>query len=174
MYQMISEKVSKLELIKAFGTNTMASIVAQNPPSLGILKRQNGEEKVSNAVAVIVADLSQAFNGDLTKDDIIEVVTEIMSGLTINLSLEDVYLICRNIKISHDYKLKQSVVLKRANDYLNERSNYVANINYNKHLSTKFKDDRTSDRTAKNDHDFERFKMEYILKNSKEDQNDEQ
>lgn len=161
MYQMISEKVSKLELIENFGALTMKKVLHDHPPSITSLEKQHGISGVKQSIAIIVADLNQSFGGDLAKDDILEIVAEICVGMTRNISLEDLYVICHKIKLSN-YKLKVPVVLKAVNDYLNEKMNMAANENYNKHLATKFKADRSNTRDNQEENDFRKFKIEYL------------
>lgn len=164
LFQMISAKASKLDLIGAFGTLTLKSIINEQYPSISYLEKAHGKEIVQQTMAIIVADLNQSFGGDLTKEDILEVVEETRSGITRNLSLEDLYLICRQMKVSGTYKLRVPGLLKAINDHLNEKSNAIANENYNKHLATKFKGERS---TSQKDNDFEKFRIDYITKNMK-------
>lgn len=163
MYQMISAKASKIDLIEQYGAMTLKKIVHENYPSIGDLQRTHGKEPVQTAIAVIVADLNQSFGGDLSKDEIIEVVAELRAGITVNLSLEDIYLACRTIKLNESYKLKVSTLLKAFTQHFNEKSNLVANNNYNAHLATKFKSEPLSTRKDK---DFESFKAIYLAKNN--------
>lgn len=142
MYQMLSAKASKLDLIGAFGTLTTKSIIAEAYPSIATLEQSHGREKVRNAIGVIIADLNQSFSGDLSTGEIMEIVEETRVGITCNLSLEDIYFVCRKVKTSGAFKLKVPTLLKAINDHLNEKSNEIANMNYNKHLSTKFTDNR--------------------------------
>lgn len=161
---MISAKASKLDLIGAFGTLTLKSIINEQYPSISYLEKVHGKEIVQQTIAIIVADLNQSFNGDLTKEDILEIVEETLTGITRNLSLEDIYLVCRLVKVSGVYKLRVPSLLKAINDHLNEKSNTIANENYNKHLATKFKGERTA---SKKDEEFEKFRIDYITKNMK-------
>lgn len=163
MYQMISEKTSKIELIERYGTLTVKQIINEKPPSIAALERNNGKQAVKNAMAVIVADLNQSFGGDISKDDIMEVVTEIRTGLTCNISLEDLYLVCQKIKTSSTYKLKVPTILKAVTDHFNEKTNQIANDNYNKHLSMKFEGERSSSQHQE-DADFRKIKIDYLTK----------
>lgn len=162
MYQMISEKASKLELIQRFGHLTLKEIVNQEYPSIGLLERAHGDEKISKAIAVIVADLSSSFSGDLNKDEIIEIATEIRCGLTRNITLEGLYLLCSELKRSSIMKLKVNHVLKAVEAHLNEQSNQHEMRNYNAHLANKYHDPRETN--AFDDPEFKKFKVDRFAK----------
>ena len=163
LYQMISDKSSKIELIEHFGAMTLKQVVKEQPPAIGALERQHGKEAISNAIAVIVSDLNQSFGGDIGKDDILEVVAEVRTGITRSISLEDIYLICQKIKTSSTYKLKVPTILKAVNDHLAEKSNMVMNENYNKHLAGKFEGERSST-DYRDDDGYKKAKIEYLTK----------
>jgi len=143
MYQMISEKASKLELIERFGHLNLKEIVHQEYPTIGSLERMHGKDSTENAMAVIVADLSSSFSGDLDKNDIMEIVTEVRSGLNRNITLEGLYLVCQELKRSGIFKLRLNHVLKAFESHLNEQMKAYELKNYNQHLATKASAERT-------------------------------
>jgi len=160
---MISAQSSKIELIERFGAMTLKQVVNDKPPAIGALERQHGKEETQNVMAVIISDLNNSFGGDISKDDILEVVAEVRMGLTRSISLEDLYLICQKIKTSSTYKLKVPTILKAVNDHLAEKSNMVMNMNYNYHLANKYEGDRSS-KPYQEDADFRKAKIEYLTK----------
>ena len=163
MYQMISARSSKIELIEQYGAMTLKQVVNERPPAIGALERQYGKEAISTAMGVIIGDLNQSFGGDISKDDILEVVAEVRTGLNRSLSLEDLYLVCQEIKTTYTYKLRVPTILKAVKDHLNEKSNMVMNENYNKHLASKFEGERNST-SYQEDEDYKKVKIEYLTK----------
>lgn len=149
---MITAKSSKLELIRQYNNISVSSIIQQKPPSIAALKKQHGHEIVENCVAVIVADLNTSFSGELSTEQVEEIVAELTSGFNVNHSLESIYLACKKIKYSTDYKLTIPKILKMASQTFDEISDAVANNNYNQHLATKFTDVRETkaERNKKN------------------------
>ena len=165
MYQMISEKASKLELIERFGHLNLKEIVHQEYPTIGSLERIHGKDKAEKAMAVIVADLSSSFSGDLAKDEIMEIVTEVRSGLNRNITLEGLYLICSSLKRSSLFKLKVNHVLKAVEDHLNEQSKAHQTNNYNKHLELKQREPRKNDKNPFADEGYRKAKIAHLNKN---------
>jgi len=164
MYQMISEKASKLELIERFGHLNLKEIVHQEYPTIGSLERMHGKEAAEKSMAVIVADLSSSFSGDLDKDDIMEIVTEVRVGLNRNITLEGLYLICSNLKRSSLFKLKVNHVLKAVEEHLNEQSNAHLSKNYNKHLEIKQNEPRKNDKNPFADEGYRKAKIAHLNK----------
>ncbi len=92
-------------------------------------------------MGIMLHDLSSSFDGALDQDQVQEICVEISSSILRNLSLEDVYLFCRSIKLSDHYgKLnvnKGMIAMKR---HLEDRCNATYQHHLNQHLSTKFID----------------------------------
>ena len=139
--QMILGKASKTEMIRSFSNLSVNKILDNNYPSLSKLKREHGIEKTEKAIAVVVADLGQSFEGALNPEAIEEICVEISSSFLSNMSLEDVYLCCRDIKLSNTYgKLTINKVMNHLNKHMDERCNTAERKNYNNHLASKFTD----------------------------------
>lgn len=164
MYEVMQTKPSRVQMIEKYGDLTLKKIIKQQPPSIRALEREYGRKTIHTALCVMVGDLNQSFNGDMNEDDLEEVAAELRMGITKSLSLEDLYLICRNIKTStKSYKLRVTTILKAANDYLQEKSNLVMNENYNKHRSMQFEGNRTS--VANDDTgNYRKAKIDYLTK----------
>ncbi|MCZ2393400.1 MAG: hypothetical protein LC105_06070 [Chitinophagales bacterium] len=163
---MISERASKLQLIEQYASLTLSKIIDNAYPSVAVLARMHGKDKVDNAMAVIISDLNTSYGGDMDKEAILETVVEIRSGITCNLSLEDLYLICSQLKKSNTFKLKVPAILKAVHQHLDEKTDRIVEINYNKHLAYKHNDDRTSNRPA-DDPSFKAFQAEYFREQSR-------
>jgi hypothetical protein len=143
MFQMITAKTSKLELIRSFSSLTLTNIVKESYPSIGELARRHGNEKIEKCVCVLVADLNEAFSGELTTSNIEEIAVEATSGLLKNHSLESIYWTFKNLKTADIYgKLTVNKVLKAIMESFDQISNAVATENYNRHLATKFNQPR--------------------------------
>lgn len=140
---MITAKSSKLELIRTFNSLTVSKIVAEHYPCVGVLAKSYGNEVVENCIAVIIADLNETFDGDLSKEKIDEITIEINSSMLRNHSLESIFLACKNLKSADVYgKLTVNKVLKELHKTFNEISDATALVNYNKHLATKHHEPR--------------------------------
>lgn len=140
---MITDRSSKAELIRNFSRLTLHTIVSTNSPSIGSLERTYGEPVVRNAMGVIISDLSASFRGDLEPSEIEEIIEEVRSGLFRNITLEGLYMVCRQIKTGKVHgKLNVNKVLQCVQEHLNEQCMVYQTINHNEHLSTKHNEPR--------------------------------
>ncbi len=98
--QMALEKASKIDLIRNFANLTVEKIAKVGYPSFGALTKVHGLEKVEKVTSMLFLDLSATFNDDLSPEQVEEITAEISSSLMRNVSLEDIYLVCRKIKKS--------------------------------------------------------------------------
>lgn len=138
IFEILSRKGSKIDLIKNFGNLTMRQIVVEKPAAIGKLRRLSNAKAVERASAMLFADLSGSFAGELSREQILELNAELHHSSYRNLSLEDLYLICRRIKVSDVYgKLTINKVLRTIDNYWNEKQNEAAKYHYNKHLAVK-------------------------------------
>lgn len=160
MFQMILEKASKFDLIERYASLTINDIIQQKCPSIGSLERNHGKEAISKVMSVIIADLSSSFQGDLNIEEVQEVVVEIRSGFSRNISLEGLYLISSQLKRTKTYKLKVNTILKAVDDHLEEHSKAVTKANYNRHLEFKFNEPRQCEDNS-TDEKFLQFRDEY-------------
>lgn len=139
MFQKVLEKTSKMELIRTFASLTPAKILNGNFPSIAKLARQYGKEQVEKVNAVLFADLSSSMDGDLDQEQISEICVELNSEFMLyNLTIEDIYYVCRQIKTSELYgKLTVNKVLKALRKHAEERTTLAITLNENEHLATK-------------------------------------
>ena len=141
--QMILDKASKTDLIKAFGGLTMEVIIKAKCPSVGRLMRNQEPEKVETAIAILVQDLSRSFEGELNRDDAEEVAAEVASSSLRSLSLEDIYYALRQVKKKKQHgKLNVNKVLVELELHFEKRTEKAGEISYNNHLSMQHKADR--------------------------------
>jgi hypothetical protein len=142
---MTLDKKSKLDLIRAFSSLTLEKILQANYPTLGSLKRAYGDEKVETVVSIILHDLSSSFKGVFNESDVTELTAEIANTVYRNLSLEDVYMVCYQLKRSYLHgKLDQNKFLNAIDKHFNNRLEAIERKNYNEHLATKTTGDKRS------------------------------
>ena len=166
--QMTLEKASKVQMIRAFSKLSLPSLLKTDYPSVGAITREYGIEQTEKVMAIVLHDLSASFDGALDPDDVEEITAEISSSILRNISLEGLYLTCRNIKKSDNYgKLNVNKVLKALEKHFNDLSDAVAQDNYNKHLSVK--ENRNSRRTIKDEMEeqYHKIKVDQALKSLK-------
>jgi len=167
---MISEGDSKrLDLVRTFGSYSLQRIIEDRPPCVGELARIHGQDKVDLAVAVVVHDLGLFFDGEISKDQALEIAAEVSSGLLRNLTLEGIFTTCQEIKRSDVFgKLTSNKIMKALNKHLEDYSESVSQANYNAHLSRKFIGERSAtkeaERISKMKHDIE---LENLTKHGK-------
>lgn len=167
---MALEKASKVEMIKAFGNLTLDTIVKNKYPAIGALERYYGVEKTEKVVSIILHDMSSSFKGILNADDVDELTAEITSGIYRNLSLEDIYLVCRNLKRSKLHgKLDQNKLLNAMDDHLNERIEKIRLTSLNDHLANK---EPKAPRSGDSEKEAMREAKNWYLKEKNKSQND--
>lgn len=143
MYQLITAKASKLELIRHYNGLTLSKIVENKYTSIAALSQQYGVDKIEQCLCVLVADLNTTFEGELSKENIEELAIEISTGITRNHSLESIYWALNQLKSQDIYgKLTVNKILKQVSQAFDELSNAIAKENYNKHLAIKFNEPR--------------------------------
>jgi len=130
--QMALEKASKIDLIRNFANLTVEKIAKVGYPSFGTLTKVHGLEKVEKVTSMLFLDLSATFNDDLSPEQVEEITAEISSSLMRNVSLEDIYLVCRKIKKSKNYgKLNVNKVLISLEEHFENKCEAVLQHNIN-------------------------------------------
>lgn len=168
--QTILEGASKMELIRHYGQLTPAKIIKGDFPTLGALSRKYGIEKTEKVMAVILHDLSSSFDGDLSKTDVEEICVELTSSHLRNFAMEDVLLVCRQIKQADNYgKLNINKVLKAMNQHFEKRCDAIEEMNNNQHYSQKFTDPTRKSISDKDKEKYHAAKLKYIIEQSKMD-----
>lgn len=164
---MILEKASNIQLIRAFGSLTVQKVVQTNPPALAKLKTIHGIEKTEAVIAVILSDLSASFDGTLDKESVEEIAVELTSSKLQNLSMEEVFIACRNLKNADNNfsKLTVNKVLATMNKQLKERVTAFGLHNQNKHLSTKLSDPNRDNGMTETKEKFKQAQLLYLQSN---------
>ena len=130
--QMALEKASNVDLIRSFANLTVEKIAEGSYPSFGALTKVHGLAKVENVSSMLFLDLSATFNDELSPEQVQELSVEISSGIFRNLSLEDIYLVCRKIKKKKNHKkLNVNFVLLALEEHFDEKCEAVLKHNIN-------------------------------------------
>lgn len=148
LLRMISEKKSRVEIIRAVGSLSFEKAVDPANPSIGSLQRywkqSKGIDKAAavrqseNYVSVLIQDLSQSFENELEPDQIQEISAEICNTIHRNLSLEEIYYVCKQLRTEKVYgKLTVNKVLNRFQNHFEQRLDHAERVNLSQHLSKK-------------------------------------
>lgn len=138
MVESILQKKNKVELIRSYSSLSISKISELGCTSLNGLKREYGLEKVEIFIDVILTDLNSSFDNDLDKNQIAEIIAELTTGFNANISLEGIYLTCRELKYNNTHgKLTLNKVLKALTKHLKDYVDHNESKNYNRHLSQK-------------------------------------
>ncbi|GEM_PF-5072947 len=129
---MTLEGASKLDLIRQFSNLTLAKIVENQYPNIAQLGKTYTLAKTESIIQVLLLDLSSSFGDELTIEQVEELSVELTSNLLVNLSLEDVYLVCRQIKATKNFgKLNVNKILNAFEEHFNSRISAFYNYNLN-------------------------------------------
>ncbi len=133
---MIYAGASNRELVKAFVKLTPEKVLGGGFPSMAKLKKQEGEKKLSEALAIIIIETSVAFGEAMRQDMALDLATEILTDYYY-LTLEDCFLVLNRLKRTKVFKLTINVVLTAFESYDSERIKMIDDNNYSEHLSHK-------------------------------------
>ena len=135
----LTKKTNKFDLIRKFNHLTIDNIIDSNCEAISILKKEYTENHIEQLTGILVMDLNESFKKTLKEDEIEEISIEITNSYLSNLSFEDLFLCFKNIKRTNQYgDLSINKILTSLNDYFETKTSKIEQINYNKHLSTKF------------------------------------
>jgi glucose-6-phosphate 1-dehydrogenase len=167
---MILDKASNIALIREFGSLTTKKILESNPPAVAKLKRQYGIKKTESVIGALLSDLSQSFDGSLEREEIEEIAAEITSSRLSNLSMEEVYMACRRIKMADNNfsKLNVNKVLKVMERQLRDRIEAFGLYNQNRHLSSKRSDPNRTNGLEETKKKFKEAQIHYINQRNSE------
>ncbi|KAB8151771.1 hypothetical protein EZY14_016385 [Kordia sp. TARA_039_SRF] len=99
------------------------ALASENMPSMSKLCREHGEEKVESVVAAMIYDTSSFVGDEMTPDKCKITAIEIMNTYPYrSLKLEEIYIICRDIKSSEKYgKLTPSKMMTAVKNFWKDR-----------------------------------------------------
>jgi hypothetical protein len=101
----ILKKGDKREIIKALDmVNPHSLLMDTTIPSMSKLTRQYGDEMIEQAVAMMIQDASVFVGKKMDKEQVIDTAVEILNTYPYrSLKLEEIYLICKEIKSAENY-----------------------------------------------------------------------
>lgn len=133
---MIFAGASNRDLVKQFVKLTPEKVLGGNYPSMAKIKKQEGEKKLSEALAIIIIETSVAFGEAMNQHIALDLAIEILTDYYY-LTLEDCFLVLNRLKRTKVFKLTINVVLTAFENYDNERLKIIDDNNYSQHLSIK-------------------------------------
>lgn len=141
LFDSLENKATKMDIIRTYNGLTLSKVVDNNLPTIGLLQKEYGLEKVELFTGMLIKDLSSSFENDLKTHQIDELTVEINNSVLRNMSLEGIFVACQDLKKSNVIgKLSVSKVLKHLNTFFEEQSKLIMQKNYNNHLAQKFYD----------------------------------
>ncbi len=133
---MISAGASNRDLIKAFSKLTPEKILRGNFPCMSKLKKEEGEQKLTDALAIIIVEASLSFGEGMNETRALDLATEILTDYYY-LTLEDCFIVLNRLKRTKVFKFTINVVLTAFEKYDQERFKIIDDNNYSDHLSRK-------------------------------------
>ncbi len=103
---------------------------------MALLKKEEGEKKLSEALAIIIIETSMSFGDAMHKERALDLATEILTDYYY-LTLEDCFIVLNRLKRTKIFKFTINVVLTAFEKYDQERLKVIDDTNYSKHLSQK-------------------------------------
>lgn len=135
--QMISDQASTREITRSFADLTPEKVIRGKFPALSRLKKEMGQEKTEQAVAILVLDASVAFGEEIDKESALDLAAEVQTQYYY-MSLEDCYVVLNRLKRQPIYgKLNLNKILSAFEQYQKERIQKAEEMNYNHHLAEK-------------------------------------
>jgi len=134
--QMISGGASNRDLIRHFVKYTPEKVLGGNFPSMALLKKEKGEQKLSDALAIIIIETSLSFGDGMNEKTALDLATEILVDYYY-LSLEDCFVVLNRLKRAKVFKFTINVVLNAFESYDKERLKMIDDNSYSQHLSIK-------------------------------------
>ena len=110
-------------IVQHYGKLTMQSAMNSDSPTVWRWAKEEGEEKMIPAIAKLFIGTSLFFDKPISQDEGETLVTEILANYeTSNLKLEDLVVICKELKESDVYgKLTMNKILKHVRAYTEKR-----------------------------------------------------
>lgn len=118
----ISVIKSKTILVKQYGRWTVVDVLEHRPPSMARLRRELGEEKVEAAIATLLEHGFKQYLQSVDDELLLEISREVVYGPYYYLSIEDVYIVLRDlIRNGKQFRLTPAMVYKALADYADIR-----------------------------------------------------
>lgn len=133
---MIFEQNSNRMLIRQFVKLTPEQVLRGGYPSMALLRKNEGEEKLTDALAIILIDTSMSFGDAINRETAYDLAVEIHTDYYY-LTLEDCLIVLNRLKRAKVFKFTINVVLNAFETYDKERLKMIDDNAYSEHLSIK-------------------------------------
>jgi len=133
--RMISANASNRELVRSFANLTPEKVVRGGFPSMALLKKEHGQDKIEDALAILIVEASLSFGDGFNKERAYDLAAEVITAYYY-LTLEDCIIVLNRLKRTDIYgKFTPNKILAAFENYDKERFEIADELNYNKHLS---------------------------------------
>ena len=128
--QTILDRSPKRQIMKAMnGVTKEIALHSDAIPSMSNLCRQFGDEKIEKVVAMFIQDASMFVGEKMLREDALDCAAEIMNTYPYrSLKLEEIYIICQDIKQSDNYgKLTPNKMFSAVKKFWKDREKRAIN-----------------------------------------------
>ncbi len=134
---MIIEEVSKREIVRHFGSYTPEKVIGGCFPSMALLRKEYGVERMEKVLAWLIMETAKSFNEIIPPVIAEDTAADILSAYYY-LTLEDCFVCFNELKrITLFGKFTPNTILKSFADYDTKRQSLVDEISFNNHLASK-------------------------------------
>ncbi len=133
------DKVSGVDLYKAYGNLTVSKIIEEKPTSLVAYKKTENMDELRKSIARYLMYLCSWFDSNVKNMHAIDISEKMLSTQTLNhLTFEDLYIMGEQLKSQKTFgKLTPAVLLRTINNYAEYKLEQVQSYNREQHLRTK-------------------------------------
>jgi hypothetical protein len=160
---------------QALQLRTVKDCLSVKTPTIASVRRTFGEEKLKSYIALYLIDLNKSLNlKRFLSDEQIYECSELIVYEFVNLTLADITFVFKRAKMGHYGELYESLSLDKIirwfSEYYDERLSVAESMSALEHDKIKYSESRSkriSQETTEKDHDFEKFKLNYIINSEK-------
>jgi hypothetical protein len=133
--QLILEGSSNRELVRTFGTMTLAKAMNAPQPAIGALARTHGRERVEKTLAVMLVETAAYFDAEMGKEQALDIAAEITTTYPF-LKMEDAWVVLSELRSAELFgKLTSNKVLSALRKYTDKRLEAAGQQSLNEHLA---------------------------------------
>ncbi len=132
-------KVSGVDVYKAYGNLTISKVIEAKPPSLVTYKKTENVDELRKSIARYLVYLCSWFDSNVKDMHAVDIAEKMLSTQTLNhLTFEDLYIMGEQLKSQKTFgKLTPSVLLRTITQYAEYKLEQVQSYNREQHLKTK-------------------------------------
>lgn len=133
------DKISGVDLYKAYGNLTVSKIIEEKPPSLVAYKKSEDVDELRRSIARYLIYLCSWFDSNVKDMHAVDIAEKMLSTQTLNhLTFEDLFIMGEQLKNQKIFgKLTPSVLLRTIKNYAEYKLEQVQSYNREQHLRTK-------------------------------------